>query len=96
MGAEPFRGLILGISSETQVKDLPVVDFLPKVGMWDNADGRVTTVRDAAHTTTMCESHIFNVSSTVKIVCCHKYLFWDCQTPPFFVCNGSLSAFTRP
>ena len=62
--AEPFRSLIIGIPSETEVKDLPIADFLPKVGMWDNADGRVTMVGDAAHAMTICESPITCLSPT--------------------------------
>ena len=54
--AEPFRSLIMGIPNETKVKVLPIVDFLPKIGTWTNADGRVTMVGDAAHTMTMCKS----------------------------------------
>ena len=53
--AEPFRGLVMGIPDGTEVKALPIEDFIPKAGMWDYADGRVTMVGDAAHAMTICE-----------------------------------------
>ena len=82
--AEPFRSLVMGIPSETEVKDLPIADFLPKVGMWDNADGRVTVVGDAAHAMTICKPHFLKLSSTAIIIWSHKYLIRDSPSPVFF------------
>lgn len=63
--AEPFRSLIMEIPDETQFKSLPIEDFVPREGMWDNAHGTVTMVGDAAHAMTICESFILLI-----LLCC--------------------------
>ena len=61
--ANPFRRLILAVPNETEVKALPLEDFVPKEGMWNNAQGRVTMVGDAVHAMTMCESSIYMIKN---------------------------------
>ncbi|KAG7007302.1 FAD-dependent monooxygenase [Physcia stellaris] len=70
--ANPFRSLILAIPDETEVKALPIEDFVPKEGMWDNAQGRVTMVGDAAHAMTMYRGEAANHGITdVSILLSH-------------------------
>lgn len=53
---EPFRDCVMNIPDDTEAKAIALEDFVSKEGMWDNQEGRVTMVGDAAHAMTMCES----------------------------------------
>lgn len=58
--AEPFRGLVLGLSGGTEVKALDLYDCVPPQGLKGN--GRVVLMGDALHQMTMCKSaHSFAV-----------------------------------
>lgn len=52
--AEPFKEIVGCIPPSAEVKNILLEDWQPGKGMWDNLDGRVTMVGDAAHTMTMC------------------------------------------
>ena len=52
--AEPFRECLMRIHDGTVVQAIRLEDFVPTHGMWDNMQGRVTMVGDAAHAMTMC------------------------------------------
>ena len=52
--AEPFRECVMEIPEGTPVQAIKLEDFVPREGMWDNKNGRVTMVGDAAHAMTMC------------------------------------------
>jgi len=52
---EPFRSIVHDIPEQgTDVKTISLEDWIPEIGNWDNGDGRVTLVGDAAHAMTMC------------------------------------------
>lgn len=53
---EPFRECVMNIPADAAVKAIALEDFVPKPGLWDNRDGRVTLMGDAAHAMTMCMS----------------------------------------
>ena len=52
--AEPFREMVMNMPEDTDPKAIVLEDFLPKERMWDNMEGRITLVGDAAHAMTMC------------------------------------------
>lgn len=52
--AEPFKEIVTCIPPSAEVKSISLEDWPPGKGVWDNLDGRVTLVGDAAHTMTMC------------------------------------------
>jgi 2-polyprenyl-6-methoxyphenol hydroxylase-like FAD-dependent oxidoreductase len=52
---EPFAEIVRSIPDGTEVKSIPLEDWVPHMEAWDNLDGRVTLVGDAAHAMTMCE-----------------------------------------
>ena len=54
--AQPFRECVMSIPEETEVKTIRLEDWVPRKNMWDNLQGRVTLVGDAAHAMTMCKS----------------------------------------
>ena len=56
--AEPFRECVMSIPDDTEVKTIRLEDWVPKTGAWDNHNGRVTLVGDAAHAMTMCKSSL--------------------------------------
>lgn len=56
--SEPLRGLVTDIPEGTSVKAVKIMDWVP--GEWDNYNGRVTLIGDAAHTMTMCELFYFS------------------------------------
>ena len=51
---EPFRGIVADIPEGTEVKSLALEDWVPPAEGFDNRDGRVTLIGDAAHAMTMC------------------------------------------
>lgn len=55
---EPFRSFVLDVPEETEVKVVRLEDWVPGTEgrCWDNRQGRVTLVGDAAHAMTMCKS----------------------------------------
>lgn len=53
--AEPFRSLVFDISVDTEAREIVLEDWPPVTGGWDNRNGTVTLVGDAAHAMTMCE-----------------------------------------
>lgn len=62
---EPFRSFVLDVPEETCVKVVRLEDWVPGTEgrVWDNRDGRVTLVGDAAHAMTMCMFLSLNLSS---------------------------------
>ena len=60
----PFSDIFQEIPDETEAKEITIEDWPPAKGMWNNANGRVTLVGDAAHAMTMCKSlfPIYNTS----------------------------------
>ncbi|KAI4160099.1 MAG: hypothetical protein L6R39_000254 [Caloplaca ligustica] len=52
--ADPFRECVVNIPADADVKAIALEDFIPRPGLWDNRDGRVTLMGDAAHAMTMC------------------------------------------
>ena len=57
--AEPFQGCVMKIPEETSIQSIKLEDFVPRRGMWDNLQGRVTLAGDAAHAMTMCMSFLY-------------------------------------
>lgn len=55
---EPFKEIVHDIPQGTEVKIISLEDWPPRKGAWDNHDGRVTMIGDAAHAMTMCKSNI--------------------------------------
>jgi hypothetical protein len=56
---EPFRGIVHDIPEDTEAKVISLEDWPPRKGQWDNHEGRVTMIGDAAHAMTMCKSEEF-------------------------------------
>ena len=52
--AEPFQEMVMNMPEDTDPKAIVLEDFLPKERMWDNMEGRITLIGDAAHAMTMC------------------------------------------
>lgn len=54
---EPFKSFVLDFPEETEVKVVRLEDWVPGSDgrVWDNRNGRVTLVGDAAHAMTMCK-----------------------------------------
>lgn len=52
----PFKECVAAIPEDTECKIIALEDFVPKKGAWDNYEGRVTLIGDAAHAMTMCRS----------------------------------------
>ena len=54
--AEPFHEIVKSIPEDgsTLATRVALEDWVPKENMWDNKNGRVTLVGDAAHAMTMC------------------------------------------
>lgn len=52
----PFHECVMHIPADAEIKAIALEDFVPRRGMWDNRDGRVTLMGDAAHAMTMCTS----------------------------------------
>lgn len=59
---DPFRACVMKIPEDTAAKVIVLEDFVPKKGMWNNLEGRVTMVGDAAHAMTMCKVLSFMTS----------------------------------
>ena len=58
--AEPFREMVMSLPEDegrVELKAIKLEDWVPKRGLWDNEQGKVTLMGDAAHAMTMCESH---------------------------------------
>lgn len=53
---ETFRDLVYSIPETTELREIVLEDWPPVQGRWDNHNGRVTLVGDAAHCMTMCKS----------------------------------------
>lgn len=62
--AEPFKEIVDRIPTSDEVKSISLEDWPPGKGVWDNLNGRVTMVGDAAHTMTMCKSPFCNSPAT--------------------------------
>jgi len=54
--AHPFKELVYSIPKETDLREIVLADWLPERGSWDNHNGTVSLVGDAAHSMTMCKS----------------------------------------
>ncbi|KAL8677733.1 MAG: hypothetical protein Q9186_005868 [Xanthomendoza sp. 1 TL-2023] len=52
--ADPFYTCVMNIPADAEIKAIALEDFVPKQGLWDNRNGRVTLMGDAAHAMTMC------------------------------------------
>ncbi|KAL8826377.1 MAG: hypothetical protein Q9170_007427 [Blastenia crenularia] len=50
----PFHECVMNIPADAEVKAIALEDFIPRPNLWDNKDGRVTLMGDAAHAMTMC------------------------------------------
>lgn len=50
---EPFRSLIYDVPDDTIIRTIHLEDWDPSETSWDNRDGRVTLLGDAAHPMTM-------------------------------------------
>ncbi len=51
---DPFKEIVMNIPETAQAKTIRLEDWVPKIGAWDNKEGRVTMIGDAAHAMTMC------------------------------------------
>ncbi|KAI4121272.1 MAG: hypothetical protein LQ341_007428, partial [Variospora aurantia] len=58
--ASPFHECVMHIPPDAEVKAIGLEDFVPRQGMWDNRDGRVTLMGDAAHAMTMFRGEAYN------------------------------------
>lgn len=55
---DPFRACVMNIPEDSSVKAIALEDFVPKKDMWDNLEGKVTMIGDAAHAMTMCKDFV--------------------------------------
>ncbi|KAI4286446.1 MAG: hypothetical protein L6R35_004299 [Caloplaca aegaea] len=58
--ASPFHECVMHIPPDAEVKAIALEDFVPRQGMWDNRDGRLTLMGDAAHAMTMFRGEAYN------------------------------------
>lgn len=58
--ADPFHECVMNIPADAEIKVIALEDFVPKPNMWDNRDGRVTLMGDAAHAMTMFRGEAYN------------------------------------
>ncbi|KAI4113474.1 MAG: hypothetical protein LQ345_005560 [Seirophora villosa] len=56
----PFHECVMHIPADAEIKAIALEDFVPRHGMWDNRDGRVTLMGDAAHAMTMYRGEAYN------------------------------------
>ncbi|KAL9012794.1 MAG: hypothetical protein Q9173_002469 [Seirophora scorigena] len=56
----PFHECVMHIPADAEIKAIALEDFVPRHGMWDNRDGRVTLMGDAAHAMTMYRGEVYN------------------------------------
>lgn len=52
---EPFKTIVAGVTESTEVKAISLEEWAPSAESWDNEQGRITLLGDAAHTMTMCK-----------------------------------------
>lgn len=53
---EPMREMVMDLPEDVDVREINLEDWLPEKGGWDNHNGRITIVGDAAHAMTICTS----------------------------------------
>ncbi|KAL8814985.1 MAG: hypothetical protein Q9223_005837 [Gallowayella weberi] len=58
--ADPFYTCVMNIPEDTEIKTIALEDFVPRQGLWDNQNGRVTLMGDAAHAMTMFRGEAYN------------------------------------
>ncbi|KAL8779029.1 MAG: hypothetical protein Q9213_007144 [Squamulea squamosa] len=58
--ANPFYDCVMNIPADAEIKAIALEDFVPRKGLWDNNDGRVTLMGDAAHAMTMFRGEAYN------------------------------------
>ncbi|KAL8646155.1 MAG: hypothetical protein Q9210_006297 [Variospora velana] len=58
--ASPFHECVMHIPLDAEVKAIALEDFVPRQAMWDNRDGRMTLLGDAAHAMTMFRGEAYN------------------------------------
>ncbi|KAL8708411.1 MAG: hypothetical protein Q9220_006701 [cf. Caloplaca sp. 1 TL-2023] len=58
--AEPFHECVMSVPADAEIKAIALEDFVPKPGLWDNRDGRITLMGDAAHAMTMFRGEAYN------------------------------------
>ncbi|KAL8996071.1 MAG: hypothetical protein Q9188_006656 [Gyalolechia gomerana] len=58
--AHPFYECVMNIPADADVKVITLEDFVPRPNMWDNRDGTVTLMGDAAHAMTMFRGEAYN------------------------------------
>jgi 2-polyprenyl-6-methoxyphenol hydroxylase and related FAD-dependent oxidoreductases len=56
--AEPFRQLVYDLPPETELREIVLEDWPPRLDAWEHRKGTVTLVGDAAHGMTMCKSEL--------------------------------------
>ncbi|KAL7944856.1 FAD/NAD(P)-binding domain-containing protein [Trichoderma barbatum] len=78
--AEPFRGIVHDIPEETELREIVLEDWPPQEKGWDNHNGTVTLVGDAAHGMTMFRGEAAN-HGVIDVSVLTKLLFSDdiCQ-----------------
>ncbi|KAL5362631.1 FAD/NAD(P)-binding domain-containing protein [Aspergillus floccosus] len=58
--AEPFRQLVYDLPPETELREIVLEDWPPRLGAWEHRKGTVTLVGDAAHGMTMFRGEAAN------------------------------------
>ncbi|PTB49761.1 hypothetical protein M431DRAFT_125405 [Trichoderma harzianum CBS 226.95] len=78
--AEPFRGIANDIPDDTELREIVLEDWPPQPNGWDNHNGTVTLVGDAAHGMTMFRGEAAN-HGVIDVSVLTKLLFSDdvCQ-----------------
>jgi hypothetical protein len=54
-----FKDLVFSIPEDTDLREIVLADWPPERGAWDNHNGTVSLVGDAAHAMTMCKFALF-------------------------------------
>jgi hypothetical protein len=54
-----FKDLVFSIPEDADLREIVLADWPPEKGAWDNHNGTVSLVGDAAHAMTMCEFALF-------------------------------------
>lgn len=53
--AEPMREMVYDLPEDCEVHEIPLMEWTPQEGSWDNHAGTVTMIGDAAHAMTPCK-----------------------------------------
>ncbi|KAL8913331.1 MAG: hypothetical protein Q9171_001808 [Xanthocarpia ochracea] len=84
----PFYNCVINIPADAEIKAIALEDFVPRKDLWDNKDGRITLMGDAAHAMTMFRGEAYNHGVTDISVFLSNILS---TVPSLSACSGTRS-----